>query len=84
MKRTRHCSECGRSIHLTFSKAGGNQARLRRHGAERPAHHDLCDRCYRSLRSRVVAARMLPMPNWAKRQRSTLFRMDITNTERGM
>lgn len=77
MKRTRHCSECGRKIHLTFS------ARLKRHGAERPADHDLCVRCHRSLKERVVAARLRPMPNWAMRQRSTLYRLAIVNSERG-
>lgn len=29
--------------------------------------HDLCDRCYRSLRNRVVAARMSKKPGWAVR-----------------
>lgn len=74
MKHTKRCSECGRSTHLHFSRANGNKSRLRRHGAERPADHDLCDRCYRSLRQRVVAARMLPKPRWAERQMSTLYR----------
>lgn len=29
--------------------------------------HDLCDKCYRSLRDRVVAARKGPKPHWAYR-----------------
>ena len=29
--------------------------------------HDLCDRCYRSLRDRVVASRKGPKPHWATR-----------------
>ena len=29
--------------------------------------HDLCDRCYRSMRDRVVAARMSKKPSWAVR-----------------
>lgn len=36
--------------------------------------HDLCDRCYRSLRNQVVAARMGKKPNWAVR--STLKVME--------
>lgn len=82
MKRARGCSECGRKIHLLFSHAGGRKARLRRHGAERPADHDLCDKCYRTLKARVVAARLRPMPNWAKRQRSTLYRLEVLSYER--
>lgn len=75
MKRSKHCGECGRGLHTTFSRASGNKARLRRHGAERPADHDLCDRCYRSLRARVVAARMTAKPKWVERQRSTLVQL---------
>ncbi len=77
MKRARYCSECGRSIHLTFSKARGNLGRLRRHGSEQPDHHDLCDRCYRSLRARVVAARMQRKPRWVEHQRATLVQMGL-------
>lgn len=36
--------------------------------------HDTCDRCYRSLRNQVVAARMGKKPNWAVR--STLKVME--------
>lgn len=77
MKHTRRCSECGRSIHLRFSRANGSKGRLPRHGAERPADHDLCSRCYKSIRQRVVAARMLPKPRWVERQRSTLELMGV-------
>lgn len=57
----RLCSSCGEK-HVYVARAVNPeqyQGRL--------AHHDLCDRCYRSLRSQTVAERMLPKPHWAER-----------------
>ena len=59
----RLCSACeDRSVYVVS---------VRRYGAKRCVeNHDLCDRCYRSLRSQIVAARQEPKPQWA--YRSTL------------
>ena len=61
--------ECGRPVHISVV------TRKRSDGVEHAEDHSLCSRCYRSLRNRVVSARMLPMPLWAARQRSTLWRL---------
>jgi hypothetical protein len=47
------CSECDRRVHVL--KKGYLP------------DHDLCDRCWRTLRARVVALRLQPKPNWAVR-----------------
>jgi len=59
MKRL--CSSCGeKRIYVArASNPEQYQGRL--------AHHDLCDRCYRSFRSQTVAERMLPKPFFAER-----------------
>ena len=66
----RHCEECQRKIHTII------QGRTRRYGVESREDHDLCHRCYRRLRQRVVAARMMPKPLWAYRERSTLWLLE--------
>jgi hypothetical protein len=59
MKRT---CECGGRIHVYFSKrSGGNGRNL---GKENWDDHSLCQKCYRSLVSRVHAKLKGPKPFW--------------------
>jgi hypothetical protein len=51
VKRKRAC-ECGGTIYVCGAKHRGGHGRL--------ADHDLCDRCFRSEYSKVLAARMQP------------------------
>lgn len=55
------CAECqSRPVHVISSKHFYGSAR-------NAGTHDLCDRCYRSLRDKVVAARQKAKPAWAIR-----------------
>jgi len=55
------CSECGGRV---FTKVYG---RLTRCGIESRKDHDLCARCFRSQRNRIVAERCGPKPWFAVR-----------------
>lgn len=61
MKAT--CSECDKQVHVI--------------GRGHLAHHDLCDRCWRTLRQKAVAARLGPKPVWAVRR----MRFDASTRE---
>jgi len=68
----RLCSSCeSRSVYVV------SLHRYRARGARQLVeNHDLCDRCYRSMRAQIVAARQMPKPLWAYRERSSLVLMD--------
>ena len=57
----RACGECGRPVFVRSET-------LRWFGsAKGVASHDLCQRCFKSLASRVIAARLSRKPAWAVR-----------------
>ena len=54
------CSMCeARPVYVVAARGYGSSGSVET--------HDLCDRCYRSLRDRIVAARKGPKPYWAVR-----------------
>jgi hypothetical protein len=48
----RHCGNCGRRLSLRV------KTRLHSQGMERPLAHDLCQRCWRTVRTREHARRL--------------------------
>lgn len=62
------CEECGKRVYVV--------SRYQRSDPGRLQDHALCDRCYRSHRNQVVAARMLEKPDWAYRARSSLMMLN--------
>lgn len=70
------CATCeARPVHVVSARRYGSSGSV--------DTHDLCDRCYRSLRDRVVASRKGPKPHWAYRPTLKVMEEQAVGKEAG-